>query len=362
MLYNLLYPLVGKFPIFSIVEYITFRAAGGVFTSLLLSLTLGEWFIAKMRIWQKRGQPIREDGPQQHLLKVGTPTMGGLLILFSSLTSTFLWSDIKNPYIWLVILTSLGYGLIGFIDDYLKLYYYNSRGLPGKVKFLLQAIIALSAYNVAEYLSASDYQAVVIIPFFKNVIINLGIYYYIFAIFVVVGASNAVNLTDGLDGLAIIPTMIAAACFCFISYLIGNIIIANYLQLHYIKDVGEISIFCASLIGAGLGFLWFNAPPAKIIMGDVGSLALGGAIGIISIITKQELVLAIIGGVFVIEVLSVMIQVLYYKYTGGKRVFLMSPIHHHFEKKGWSEATIVIRFGIIAVIFAILGLFTLKLK
>jgi phospho-N-acetylmuramoyl-pentapeptide-transferase len=363
MLYNLLYPLSYKFPLLNLFKYITFRAGGAILTSLLISFLIGPWLIAKMKVLQKKGQPIREEGPQNHLLtKKGTPTMGGVLILFASISSTLLWCNLKNAYIWIILFVTVSHGVLGFLDDYFKVTKYNTKGVKGKVKLLCQMIIAFIACYFIQNLSMPIYQSKLTVPFFKEILINLGNFYFVFAMLVIIGASNAVNLTDGLDGLAIIPVIVVAACFALICYLIGNIVFANYLQIHHIKDTGEISIFCGSLIGAGLGFLWFNAPPARIFMGDTGSLALGASLGVISIIVKHELVLAIIGGLFVIEALSVIIQVYYFKFTGGKRVFLMAPIHHHFEKKGWSEATVVIRFWIISFIFAIIGLATLKLR
>lgn len=363
MLYNFLFPLSNQYPLFNLFKYITFRAGGAILTSLIISFLVGPWFIEKMKQLQKKGQPIREEGPQSHLLtKKGTPTMGGLLILLSSTLSTLLWCNIKNPYIWIVLFVTLAHGFLGFMDDYYKVKRYNTQGVKGKMKLFYQAIISMVAYYFIQDLSVMAYKSKLAFPFFKDILLDLGWFYFVFSAIVIIGASNAVNLTDGLDGLATIPVVIVSACFALICYLIGNSVFANYLQIHHVVDAGEISIFCASLIGAGLGFLWFNAPPAKIFMGDTGSLALGASLGVISVIAKHELVLAIIGGVFVIEAISVIIQVYYFKFTGGKRVFLMAPIHHHFEKKGWSESTVVIRFWIIALIFAIIGLSTLKLR
>ncbi|OKH88203.1 phospho-N-acetylmuramoyl-pentapeptide-transferase [Thalassospira sp. TSL5-1] len=362
MLYNLLYPLADQFPLFNLFRYITFRTGGAVFTSLVLAFVLGPWLINMLRSRQNEGQPIREDGPESHLLtKKGTPTMGGLLLLISTSIATLLWADLKNPYVWAVLLVTIGYGFLGFMDDFLKVSKRNTKGLPGKAKLVGQfSIAALAAWWIS-YNTDPALATQLAFPFFKNLLLDLGWFFVPFAMFVMVGASNAVNLTDGLDGLAIVPVMIAAASFALITYLIGNIQFADYLQVHYIAGSGELTVLLGALVGAGLGFLWFNAPPAMVFMGDTGSLALGGALGAVAVVTKHELVLAIIGGLFVLETISVIIQVGSFKLT-GKRVFRMAPLHHHFEKKGWHEPTIVIRFWIISVILALIGLATLKLR
>lgn len=359
-----LYSLFGQENVvFNLFRYLTFRSTGALLTALLLSFLCGPAFIRWLKKKQQSGQPIREDGPASHLLtKQGTPTMGGGLILFALGVSTLLWSNLSDPYVWIVLLVTLGFGFIGAVDDYLKLTKRNSKGLSGKKKLLFQIIISgVAAYSVT-LLATPDLATSTSIPFFKNVLINLDWFYIPFVVFVVVGASNAVNLTDGLDGLATGPVMIVAGCFVLISYLVGNHIFANYLQIVFVPGTGELAIFCAALIGSGLGFLWYNAPPAKVWMGDTGSLAAGGALGMVAVITKHEFVLAIAGGLFVMEAISVILQVGYFKLSGGKRVFLMAPIHHHFEKKGWSEPTIVFRFWIISVVLALVALSTLKLR
>jgi phospho-N-acetylmuramoyl-pentapeptide-transferase len=362
MLYHLLVPLADDFQLFNLFRYLTFRSGGAIMTSLILCFLIGPRMIRWLRAKQSHGQPIREDGPESHLLtKKGTPTMGGLMMLLSVGVSTLLWSDLGNHYVWIVLLVTFGFGLIGFADDYLKVSKKNTKGLSGRLKLLGQFSISLVA---AYWISCTAPDAVsthLALPFVKDFLLNLGWFYVAFAMIVLVGASNAVNLTDGLDGLAIVPIMIAAGCFALIAYLIGNAIYSEYLQITRIPGAGELAVFCAALIGAGLGFLWFNAPPAMVFMGDTGSLAFGGSLGTISVITKHELVLAIIGGLFVMEAVSVMVQVASFKLT-GKRVFRMAPIHHHFEKKGWAEPTVVIRFWIIAVILALVGLSTLKLR
>lgn len=362
MLYNLLTPYADELQFFNLFRYLTFRSGGAVFTALIISFVIGPKVINWLKSKQAEGQPIREDGPESHLLtKKGTPTMGGMMILLSVTISTLLWADLSNEYVWIVILVTLGFGLIGFVDDYKKLTKRSSDGLRGKQKLLLQFSISFIAAYFISSAATPEHASHLAFPFFKDFLLDLGLLYFIFVGVVMVGSSNAVNLTDGLDGLAIVPIMIAAACFGLISYVVGNFNFAEYLQIHFVKGSGEITIFCAALIGAGLGFLWFNAPPAKVFMGDTGSLALGGALGTIAVITKHEIVLAIIGGLFVVEALSVIIQVVSFKLT-GKRVFKMAPIHHHYEKLGWSEPTIVIRFWIIAVVLALLGLATLKLR
>lgn len=362
MLYHFLFSLGGDFSPFNLFRYITFRTGGAVLTSLLLSFFLGPRLIVWLKSRQKHGQPIRQDGPESHLeTKKGTPTMGGFLILIALLASTILWGNFETSVLWIALFVTLGFGILGAVDDYMKLTQKSSEGMSGKVKLGGQIVISLwASYLIMEWLPA-DIATSLTIPFFKNVLIDLGWFFLPFSVFVMVGASNAVNLTDGLDGLAIVPIIIVAGCFLIISYLVGHHVFANYLQIHYVAGSGELTVFCGALVGAGLGFLWFNAPPAMVFMGDTGSLAMGGALGAISVITKHELVLAITGGLFVLETVSVIIQVLSFKMT-GKRVFLMAPIHHHFEKKGWAEQTVVVRFWIIAVILGLIGLSTLKLR
>ena len=346
----------------NLFNYITFRSGGAIFTALIISFIIGPKIIRWLKSKQVEGQPIRLDGPESHLLtKKGTPTMGGVMILLSVTISTLLWAKLSSPYVWIVLGVTLCYGLIGFVDDYKKLTKRSSQGLRGKHKLILQLLIAVAATYIVSGISAQEHNTHLALPFLKDTLINLGYFYFVFAAIVIVGASNAVNLTDGLDGLAIVPIMIAAACFALIAYLVGNFKFAQYLQINFVKDTGEIAIFCFALIGAGLGFLWFNAPPAKVFMGDTGSLAFGSSLGIIAVITKHEIVLAIIGGLFVMEAVSVILQVASFKMT-GKRIFRMAPIHHHFEKLGWSEPTVVIRFWIIAVVLALVGLSTLKLR
>ncbi len=362
MLYHLLFPLADQIAVFNVFRYLTFRTGGAVITALIVGFVFGPYLIDALRAKQKGGQPIRDDGPEGHLLtKQGTPTMGGFLILLALSVATLLWADLSNGYIWAALGVTMAYGGIGFADDYLKVSKRNSKGLPGRLKLLLQASVAIAATLWITHLLPADLATTLAVPFFKNILIDLGNGFLIFAVVVMVGASNAVNLTDGLDGLAIGPVMIAAAVFALIAYLIGHAGFASYLQLHYVPGTGELSVFCGALIGGGLGFLWFNAPPAKVFMGDTGSLALGGALGVVSVITKHELVLAIVGGLFVLETVSVIVQVVSFRLT-GKRVFAMAPLHHHFEKKGWAEPTIVIRFWIIALILALIGLSTLKLR
>lgn len=362
MLFHLLYPLADQFAVFNVFRYLTFRTGGAVITALVVSFVIGPPLIRMLRKRQAEGQPIREDGPESHLLtKRGTPTMGGFLILSALLVSTLLWADLGNGFIWVALMVTVSYGAIGFLDDFRKVVYRDSKGLPGKGKLLLQMAIALSAALWINELTPPELRHMLAVPFFKDVLLNIGVAYTLLAILVVVGASNAVNLTDGLDGLAIVPVMIAAGVFALIAYLAGNAIFSNYLQIHYVPGAGELTVFCGALVGAGLGFLWFNAPPARVFMGDTGSLSLGGALGAMSVITKHELVLAIVGGLFVLETISVVVQVVSFKLT-GRRVFRMAPLHHHFEKKGWAESTIVIRFWIIASILALAGLSTLKLR
>ncbi|MGE0223956.1 MAG: phospho-N-acetylmuramoyl-pentapeptide-transferase [Acetobacteraceae bacterium] len=362
MLYNLLRPFADQFILFNLVRYITFRSGAACMTALIVSFWLGPMMIRWLRTVQRHGQPIRADGPERHLIeKKGTPTMGGLLILFALTISTLLWGDLRNGYVWAVLFVTLGYGALGFWDDYLKVTKRNTKGVPGKVKLLVQAGVGFIAACWIAWLSRASMGTDLTVPVFKDVIIQLGWFFPVFAMLVMMGASNAVNLTDGLDGLAIVPTIICAGVFALIAYLVGNRIFADYLQLNSVAGVGELAVFCSALIGAGMGFLWFNAPPAAVFMGDIGSLALGGALGAVAVATKHEIVLMIVGGLFVVETVSVIIQVFWYKRTGN-RVFLMAPLHHHFEKKGWAEPTIVIRFWIISMILALVGLATLKIR
>ena len=362
MLPDLLLPLVGEYQIFNLFRYITFRSGGAMLTSLILALMFGDAFIRWLKSHQAEGQPIRSDGPESHILtKAGTPTMGGLLILACFILATLLWVPLKNPYLWPVLLVAASYGAIGAVDDWLKLKKRSSDGMSGRQKLLFQVVAAFLASLILIQLSPEALRYGVALPFVKDMLLYLGIFYVPFSIIVIVGASNAVNLTDGLDGLAIVPVMIVATCFALIAYLSGNINFSNYLQIHYVPGTGDLATLCGALIGAGLGFLWFNAPPAKVFMGDTGSLALGGALGAVSVATRHELVLAIAGGLFVVETVSVILQVASFKLT-GKRIFLMAPLHHHFEKKGWAESTIVIRFWIISVILALISLSTLKLR
>ena len=364
MLYELLSELSKDYQIFNLFNYITFRVGGAVMTSMLIAFIFGPKLINVLRSKQGKGQPIREDGPESHIIaKAGTPTMGGLLILVSMGISVLLWGDLSNPFLWVVMLVTIGFGAIGFADDYLKVSKQNPKGLNGKIKLFLEFIIAAAAVYVClkSTPSGDGFNTGLALPFLKDFTLNLGWFFIPFGCLVIVGASNAVNLTDGLDGLAIVPVMIAAASFAAIAYLVGNSVYSSYLGIPYVPGSAEIVIVLGALLGAGLGFLWYNAPPAMVFMGDTGSLALGGALGSAAVAVKHEIVLAIIGGLFVLEAVSVIVQVASFKMT-GKRVFRMAPIHHHFEKKGWAEPTIVIRFWIIAVILALIGLSTLKLR
>ena len=346
---------------FNLFRYITFRAGAAFLTALIFGFVFGRPLINVLRKTQGKGQPIRKDGPEGHFAKAGTPTMGGLLIVGALTTSTLLWARLDNPYVWLVLFVTLAFAAIGYADDHAKVSKQNTKGVSGKVRLLLGVIISVIAALWASHYHPAGLQGQLALPVFKDTLINLGIFYVPFSICVIVGSANAVNLTDGLDGLAIMPVMIAASTLGVIAYAVGRVDFTDYLELHYVPGTGEILIFTAGLFGAGLGFLWYNAPPAAVFMGDTGSLALGGALGAIAIVIKHELVLAIVGGLFVVEAMSVIIQVLYFKRT-GKRVFLMAPIHHHYEKKGWSEPTIVIRFWIISLILAMIGLATLKVR
>ena len=361
MLFNLLAPLSDEIVVFNLFRYLTFRTGGAVMTALLISFVFGPLVIDRLRRHQSEGQPIRTDGPEDHLRKKGTPTMGGFLILLALTISTILWADMTNGYVWSVLLVAVGFGTIGFVDDYLKLTRRNSTGLPARFKLLAEVAVAVVATLSIMALTQEPLASGLAVPFFKNVLIQLGWVFVPLAVLVMVGASNAVNLTDGLDGLAIVPVMIAAGCFALIAYLVGNSVFSSYLQIHYVPGTGELAVLCGALVGASLGFLWFNAPPAMVFMGDTGALSVGGTLGAISVIVKHELVLLIIGGLFVLETVSVIVQVASYRLT-GRRVFRMAPLHHHFEKKGWAEPTIVIRFWIIALILALAGLATLKLR
>ncbi|SFO65194.1 Phospho-N-acetylmuramoyl-pentapeptide-transferase [Cohaesibacter marisflavi] len=347
---------------FNVFRYLTFRTAGAIITALLFVFLFGPAIIRGLRVRQGKGQPIREDGPQSHLLtKKGTPTMGGLMILTGMIMATLLWANWANPYVWIVLFVTVGFALIGFYDDYLKVSRSSHKGFSSRMRLAIEAVIAGVACFAVAQLGEDAFSTSVTFPFFKDILLDLGWFFVPFGMFVIVGAGNAVNLTDGLDGLAIVPVMIASATFGVIAYLSGNEIFAEYLQIHYVPGTGELLVLCGAMVGAGLGFLWFNAPPAAIFMGDTGSLALGGMLGSISVVTKHELVLAIVGGLFVLEAVSVIIQVASFKLT-GRRVFRMAPIHHHFEHKGWTEAQVVIRFWIIAVVLALIGLSTLKLR
>ena len=361
MLYNFLISLVDQFSALNVFRYLTFRTGLSVITSLGIVFLIGETFIKFIETHKITG-PIREDGPIDHIVKkVGTPTMGGVLILVGILFGTLLWADLTNPYIWVLLMVATSFGLLGAVDDYLKIKRNNSRGISSGMKILCQIILSLIAILLLLKYGNNEHLKNLYFPFLKNVVIHLGIFFIPFSIFIIVGSSNAVNLTDGLDGLATVPVMLVGFSFTLICYVVGNTVFSDYLQIPYLPNVGEASIFCGSIVGSCLGFLWYNAPPAKIFMGDTGSLSLGGSLGAISVISKHEIVLGIIGGLFVLETISVIIQVLSFKLT-GKRVFMMAPLHHHFEKKGWAESTIVIRFWIISIILALIGLATLKLR
>jgi len=354
-------------PVLNLLKYLTFRSLMSVVTAQFIVVAMGSRFIRWLQSRQGKGQPIRTDGIQRHIIeKAGTPTMGGLMILAGLLGGTLLWSDLTNVYVWTAILVTASYGILGFMDDYAKVTKQSTDGVSARVRlvieFLIAALAALAMVMFAEKSPNTPHLLTSLtLPIFKDAVFNLGWFYLAFAGVVVVGAANAVNFTDGLDGLATVPVMIAAATFGVIAYLIGNRLFAEYLQEHFAPGVGELAVFCGAIIGSGLGFLWYNAPPAKIFMGDTGALALGGAIGVVAVACKHEIVLAIVGGLFVAEALSVIIQVAYFKRT-GKRVFLMAPIHHHFEKLGWAESTVVIRFWIVAIMLSMLGLATLKLR
>jgi len=361
MLYSFILELIDQYTFLNVFKYLTFRTGLAMFTSMLVVFLIGTPFINFFSARQIL-DPIREDGPSDHIIKkIGTPTMGGVLILLGLFSGILLWGDLSNQYNWFLIFIVSSFGILGAYDDYRKIRFKNSSGISFKFKIISQIILAAIAIGMLNYFSDNQELTNLYFPFFKDLVINLGWFFIPFSVFIIVGSSNAVNLTDGLDGLATVPVILVAACFAFISYVTGNIVFSEYLQITYIKGMGEVSVFCGSIIGACLGFLWFNAPPAKIFMGDTGSLALGGSLGAIGIITKHEIVLAITGGVFVLEAVSVIVQVLSFKLT-GKRVFRMAPIHHHYEKKGWAESTVVIRFWIISIILAMIGLATLKLR
>ncbi|MEO8502276.1 MAG: phospho-N-acetylmuramoyl-pentapeptide-transferase [Acidobacteriota bacterium] len=362
MLYQLLYPLRDEFALFNVFRYITFRTAGAVLTALLLSLWLGPWFIATLRRLSV-GQNIRDVGPQTHQVKKGTPTMGGLLILFAVVVPVLLWGNLSNAYLWLVLGVTLLFGAIGFADDFLKVRRKRNLGLTASAKFSLQVLVAAAAAVVLLFALPAPWRfaPTLTFPFFKQAVINLGLLYVPFVAFVLVGSSNAVNLTDGLDGLAIGATLIAAGTYTIFTYIAGNAVVARYLQVPYVSGVGEVAVFCGALVGASLGFLWFNSHPAQVFMGDVGSLAIGGAIGSVAVLAKQEVLLVLVGGLFVIEALSVILQVASFKLT-GKRVFKMAPLHHHFELAGWAEPKIIVRFWILALLFSLISLSTLKLR
>ena len=361
MLYQFLLNFVDTFGFLNVFKYLTFRTGLSFFTSLVIVLVIGGPFI-KFFSNKKILNPIRDDGPEDHIIKkIGTPTMGGVIILFGLLLSVLLWGNLSNINILFCIYIAISFGLLGALDDYKKIKHNNSQGISSKFKIFAQILLAILGASVFIYFSDYPNLTNLYFPFFKNLIINLGWFFIPFSVFVIIGSSNAVNLTDGLDGLATVPVILVDACFAFISYITGNAVFSDYLQIPYIEGTGEISVFCGAIIGSCLGFLWFNAPPAKIFMGDTGSLSLGGSLGAIGIITKHEIVLAITGGLFVLEAVSVMVQVISYKLT-GKRIFRMAPIHHHFEKKGWPESTVVIRFWIISIILAMIGLATLKLR
>ena len=361
MLYSLVLELVDQYSFLNVFRYLTFRTGLAMFTSMAIVLLVGTPFINFFSA-RKILDPIREDGPSEHIVKkIGTPTMGGALILLGLFSGILLWGDLSSVYIWFLLFIVTSFGALGAYDDYKKIKYKNSSGISFRFKIISQILIAVTGILLLSHLSSHEELKNLYFPFLKNLTINLGWFFIPFTAFIIVGSSNAVNLTDGLDGLATVPVILVAGCFAFISYITGNIVFSEYLQIPYINGIGEASVFCGSIIGACLGFLWFNAPPAKIFMGDTGSLALGGSLGAVGILTKHEIVLAITGGLFVLEAVSVIVQVVSFKLT-GKRVFRMAPIHHHFEKKGWAESTVVIRFWIISIILAMIGLATLKLR
>jgi phospho-N-acetylmuramoyl-pentapeptide-transferase len=359
MIYHLLYPLHTSYSAFNVFRYISFRTIYASLTAFLICFFLGPWFIRKLTEMQI-GQYIREDGPQTHHKKAGTPTMGGTLIIFSIVVSTLLWANLTNGYIWILLIVTVGYGIIGFLDDYLMLVKKRSKGLTARQKFWLQMLVGFGVSVLIYYWL--DLNTQVTVPFFKKFSPDLGLGYIFFATLVIVGTSNAVNLTDGLDGLATGPVIVTSLTYMIFAYVTGHAVIAKYLKIAYVPQSGEITVFCGILVGAGLGFLWYNAYPAQVFMGDVGSLSLGGAIGTIAVITKQEIMLVLVGGIFVIEALSVIFQVGFFKLTNGKRIFKMAPLHHHFELNGWPESKVIVRFWIIAIALSLLSISTLKLR
>lgn len=361
MLYWITQLLQGQYHAFRVFQYLTFRSILAALTALMVGLFFGPLMIR----WLQRlqiGQSIREDGPQTHLSKSGTPTMGGLLILLAVITSTLLWGDLHQESLWLVLLVTMSFGFIGWVDDYRKLVYKNSKGLPAKWKYFWQSVIALLAVFYLFFSASLPIHTALAIPFSKTWLIGLGFFFPILGYFVIVGGSNAVNLTDGLDGLAIVPIVMVAGALGVFAYVASNAVYAHYLSVPFVPNIGELTIFCSSIVGAGLGFLWYNTYPAQLIMGDVGSLSLGAALGIVAVVVRQELAFLIMGGLFVLETLSVILQVGYFKYTGGKRIFRMAPLHHHFELKGWAEPKVIVRLWIINVVFVLCGLATLKLR
>jgi phospho-N-acetylmuramoyl-pentapeptide-transferase len=361
-MFYLLIELSDKISVLNVFRYITFRTGGAVVTALAFVFLFGPMIINRLRLSQGMGQPIRADGPSSHLVtKIGTPTMGGLMILSGLVVSTLLWANPLNPYVWVVLGVTLGFGLVGFCDDYLKVITRSHHGLSGRMRLGIETVIAVAACFAIAQLGRGALATSLVFPFFKELVVDLGWFFLAFSAFIIVGAGNAVNLTDGLDGLAIVPVMIAAASFGMIAYLAGNVVFAAYLQIQHVAGTGDLAVLCGAVVGAGLGFLWFNAPPASIFMGDTGSLALGGLLGTVAVATKHEIVLAVIGGLFVLEAVSVIVQVVSFRLT-GKRVFKMAPIHHHFEQLGWTEPQIVIRFWIVSVVLALAGLSALKLR
>jgi len=359
MIYHLLYPLHTTFSSFNVFRYITFRTIYAAITALVICFILGPWMIRKLQSL-KMGQPIREDGPNSHFSKEGTPTMGGLLIIFAAVISTFLWSNLTVDYVWMIMMVTVGFGLIGFMDDYRKLSHKNSKGVSGKARLMMEVAIAFFVSLVLYY--KAGVSSSITIPFFKTVLPDLGWGYVLLSTFIIVGAANAVNLTDGLDGLAIGPAITCFMTYLLFAYFAGNIKISGYLQIPYVAGTGELAIFCGAMVGAGIGFLWYNAYPAQVFMGDTGSLPLGAALGTLAVMTKQEILLAIVGGIFVLETVSVIFQVGWFKISNGKRIFRMAPIHHHFELKGWAEPKIIVRFWIISILLALVAISTLKLR
>jgi phospho-N-acetylmuramoyl-pentapeptide-transferase len=359
VLYHLLYPLHLTYSYFNVFRYITFRTIYAAITALLICFIVGPWLISRLQSLQI-GQQVREDGPDTHLTKQGTPTMGGILIIFAVVVSTLLWANLTVPYLWFVLLVTIGYGLIGFLDDYRKLTGASSRGISGKARLAAEVAIALFV-SVILYLKP-DFNSAVTIPFFKTVLPDLGLWYILLSTFIIVGAANAVNLTDGLDGLAIGPAIICFGTYLLFAYFAGNVKIAGYLQIPYVAGTGELTVMCGAIVGACIGFLWYNAYPAQIFMGDVGSLSLGGTLGILAVLTKEEILLAIVGGIFVLETFSVIFQVSWFKLSHGKRIFRMAPLHHHFELKGWAEPKVIVRFWIISILLALVAISTLKLR